>query len=113
MNIIFKRKKPIVVDIPPRPDVLAYFPPSLFEVKQPELNSGKVFYPIGFWCSGNADYFTTRAKARAECDKLNAVINKENKKLEAKRKKQIEARNKEIADWDAKYKNKAIRVEGK
>ena len=107
MNI-FKRKKPIVVEIPvipfrPRP-LDPYGPYVLYTVKEPELNGSKVFYPIRRWYSHTVEYFTTRIKAQAACDKLNVPIEKENKAWTAKRTKQIKARNKEIAEWDAKYK---------
>ena len=102
MNIIFKRKKPLVVDIPPKPEIIRFFSVERYRLATPELSNGKVFYPISKY-GYIQDYFTTKKKAEAARDKLNAVINKENKKLEAKRKKQIEARNKEIAEWDAKY----------
>jgi len=110
MNI-FKRKKPIVLDIPtipPRPEVLKFSSIERYRLATPELSNGKVFYPISKY-GYIADYFPTKKKAEAARDKLNAVINKENKKSEAKRKKLIEARNKEIAEWDAKYKNKEIK----
>ena len=111
MNI-FKRKKPIVVDIPPRPEVLEFYPrEALYGVKEPVIDSGKVFYPVGLWDDITTDYFDTRVEAQFICDHWNIPVKKCDKKLRAKRAKQIAARNKEIADWDAKYKNKAIRVE--
>ena len=105
MNIIFKRKKPIVMDIPPRPEIIRFFSVERYRLATPELSNGKVFYPISRY-GYIIDYFTTNTKAEAARDKLNAVINKENKKLEAKRKKQIEARNKEINEWYEKYGDK-------
>jgi len=116
MNI-FKRKKPIVVDIPvipPRPEVLDYYPSlDMFGAKEPVINHGKVFYPVGRDGGVTVDYYETRDDAQAVCDHWNITVKKCDKKLRAKRTKQIKARNKEIADWDAKYKNKAIWVEGK
>ena len=119
MNI-FKRKKPIVVDIPvipPRPErfkkSLYWEEEKLFRVRKPELNSGKAFYPIAQWFNDTTEYFTTKIKAEAACDKLNIPIRKRNDKIIIEMKKEKAVRNKEIADWDAKYKNKAIWVEGK
>ena len=111
MNI-FKRKKPIVLDIPtipPRPEVLKFSSIERYRLATPELSNGKVFYPISKY-GYIQDYFTTMKKAEAARDKLNAVMKRESKKLIAK---STAIRNKEINDWDAKYKNKAIRVEGK
>ena len=108
MNI-FKRKKPIVVDIPPRPPRPEYYRPSflyvdaLFVAKEPELNNGKVFYPIGAPEGRIEDYFTTKKKAQAACDKLNIPIKKGNKKIIAKVNKLAAIRRKEIAEWDKKY----------
>ena len=110
MNI-FKRKKPIVVEIPPRPEparLCCAF--AVYEIKKPVLSGGKIFYPIGRY-GYIIDYFTTTKKAEAVCDRLNVPIKKKNKAWKAEETKIKAARNKEIADWDAKYKNKAIRVE--
>lgn len=108
MKILFKRKKPIVVDIPPKPEIISFFSVERYRLATPELSNGKVFYPISKY-GYIQDYFTTMKKAEAARDKLNAVINKENKAWEAKRNKQIEARNKEINDWYEKYGNKEIK----
>ena len=111
MNI-FKRKKPIVVDIPPRPEVLDYYPSlDMFGAKEPVINHGKVFYPVGRWGGIIVDYYETRDDAQAVCDHWNVTVKKSNKIRATKRTKIINARNKEIAEWDAKYKNKAIWVE--
>ena len=116
MNI-FKRKKPIVVEmpvIPPRPVALSnsfLSGDELFVAKEPVINHGKVFYPVGRDGGVTVDYYETRDYAQAVCDHWNITVKKRDKKLRAKRAKEVNARNKEIADWDAKYKNKAIRVE--
>ena len=113
MNILFKRKKPVDVQspyIPPKPErfrkAYLYEEGKLFRVKNAELNSGKVFYPIGQWFNDTVEYFTTKIKAQAECDKLNIPIKRLNKKMKAQMVEKIAIRNKEIADWDKKYNNK-------
>jgi len=103
MNL-FKRKKPIVVDIPPRPKparLCCAF--AVYEIKKPVLSGGKIFYPIGYECSSASDYFTTKKKAQAACDKLNVPIKRKNKAWKAEETKIKAARNKEIAEWDKKY----------
>jgi len=104
MNIIFKRKKPIVVDIPPRPEPARFCSAyAVYETKKAVLSGGKVFYPIGYECSSASDYFTTKKKAQAACDKLNVPIKRKNKAWKVEKTKIINVRNKEIADWDKKY----------
>ena len=93
MNI-FKRKKPIVVDIPPRPEVLVFRSIESYWLAAPELSGGKVFYPVNRY-GHTVDYFTTKIKAQAACDKLNVVIKRKNKAWKA-------GRAKEIAEWDKK-----------
>jgi len=111
MNI-FKRKKPVDVQspyIPPKPERFrkAYlYEEKLFRVKNAELNSGKVFYAIGQRLNDTTDYFTTKIKAQAECDKLNIPIKRRNKINQAELVEAITIRNKEIEEWNNKYAGK-------
>ena len=114
MNI-FKRKKPIVVEIPiipPRPVALSnsfLSGEALFVAIEPVINHGRVFYPVGRSGGIIVDYYETRDDAQAVCDHWNVTVEKSNKIRATKRTKIINARNKEIAEWDAKYKNKEIK----
>ena len=90
---------------PPRPELRRFCSAyALYIIKKPVIiGGGKVVYPIGHWRQRAEESFTTRAEAQAACNRLNYPIRKRNKKSEAKNLKQIERRNKEIADWDKKY----------
>ena len=98
----------IEVDIPHRPEVLVFRSIEKYWLAAPELSGGKVFYPVNRY-GHIRDYFTTRIKAQAACDKLNALIKKENKVKNAKQDEIIAFRDKEIAEWDKKYGTKEIK----
>ena len=112
MNIIFKRNKPIVVDIPPRPKHLPVWRMRPYRddyrIKKPVLSGGKIFYPIGYECSSASDYFSTKKKAEAACKKLNVPIDLYNSEAIKHNELLIVTNNKEIAEWDAKYGDKKL-----
>jgi len=101
---IYFYKEPKDGEIPPRPllrDIQIC--ESLFELKAPVVIHNKVVHPIGYWRRETTDYFTTRIKAQAACNKLNIPINKRNKLAEAE---MLKRNQKLINDWDAKYGDK-------
>jgi len=111
MNI-FKRKKPIVVDIPPRPKHLPVWRMrpyrADYRIGTPELSGGVVFYTI-IKKGLVLDYFSTKKKAEAACKKLNVPIDLYNSEAIKHNELLIVTNDKEIAEWDAKYKNKEIK----
>ena len=110
MNI-FNRKKPVAIQasvIPPKPGRLMFCSAydGIFVPKEPIVDNGKVFYPVGRQGGTIADYYETRNDAEAVCASWNIIVNSENKKLKAKRAKQIAIRNREIEEWNKKYAGK-------
>jgi len=101
---IYFYEEPKDGETPPRPslrDIQVCEAP--FDLKEPMVIDNKVVHPIGYWRSKATDYFTTRIKAQAACDKLNIPINKRNKLVEAE---MLKRNQKLIDDWDSKYGDK-------
>ena len=105
MNI-FKRKAPIVADIPPRPEDLEVWLVRPYRdrnmVGAAETISGRVAYPI-YRAGCVAGYAPTKRKAQSHCKKLNVLIDAHNGKIAEHNRLLSEERNKEIAEWDKKY----------
>ena len=108
MNIYFRKILQAVGIIPSRPEPMRF--PSYeegFWVKRPEQKGKRVVYPITTY-EFIKGYYSTKSKAQAACDELNIPIIKRNKKLKARRTKQIIICRKAIAEWDAKYGDKKL-----